>query len=1036
MAQSMFDPEENELGDLDALYKSILARKVRGGSNWGDPLMAVTDSISNSMDRREVEARKMQLVARQQQQLEAAMPDASPEVRALMSSPHTRPAALAKYGEERKRMEAERQYAEFTRGRPAAPGAGPSPEGQSTLPQTMSVAQRMSSLPDEELLAMQQHPNASMATTAKAIMAYREKGRDPNHLYPQAGSSSPSLMPNALAALEGSAGQTARGKAQGELEWINDPTDPTKQRPVPRASLLGPGQGPVGGSVPPGPSAAPNNLPGPQNVVGGGPTPPATRPAPQGGSPVDQMTAGMKRSLVDAASKGDMQTVNQIGNALINRGVPQQEVVQLVANSATVQQPPQGQPPQGQPQQPMPQQPMPQQPMPQQPMPSAGASRPSPQGTAISQHIGAEYPKMEASYYSAKEILDKLPTIEKSIKDNPGWAYGALPRFVGGPLLRTMSAAGAYSEKEMAAHQTLGAAEAALMGPMAKEANLGTSQGFTDKDREFVSQRLPSPNKSERENRQAIQEIKDYFQRKSMESFARLKQANPEWTPVGQNPTEPGQTSAPVPGKQSAAEPNDSYWGMSASSGQLMSDAYGPEGKATASPTRPIDQGNVLERTLKGLEHGIGVAGAGVTSALPSSVAKMVGLQQPTEQDVGAIREAAPQTTAGGVGQFVGETAANPTSYVPMGGPLSTLKALGAGAASGATALAATPEERARNTIFSSTLGALGNKVANKFIPATETSTPAQAAAREGFESVPLSQKQIAGKNRTWEAEGISEQQARAITAKLMKGTGSESSRATSAAIDAQESMLKGEFNKMFPSDRAIRMETSDAAKIQAVMDPYKEVMASSAFVERAPGIRQLYDFSRRTVERNKPRVIPADILQGALQDVSHIENPRMQKAMRDEIKAYVERSLGPKEAEEFAALNQKWGALQDVRKMGYSDGMIQPSSVRGPSGSEASAAKDFVENFNIKNPKPFWDQSVNINPNVHTPTGALGAALSIAAGSPVSKSSGWAQGKLGMSNLLDWNPTTKELVELLRKQSSIAPREFSEYRRDDNAPR
>jgi hypothetical protein len=835
--------------------------------------------------------------------------------------------------------------------------------GQRALPQTMKSSPWEKMSPDQ-LIGLTKSPNEYEANAAQEWLKRRfPEKMDPKDLYLQGGE-----YRGAPRALEHTLGiERAKQQAGSEnaVEWITDPNNPLKQVPQRRSDLLASTGPGVGSALPLTLGGAPNNL--------------NSRPTPVG--------EGERGTVIPP----EVLAAEKAGAPFVATQEPGGPVRFGQAPSIT----------------------------------GSGPSRPSEQGKAVTQQMAQELPKLEAGYYGSQAVLDNVNNIRQSIADTPGWFWGTIK--FGPEALRTAHEAGMVDAKAMKAFQTLSGAEAQLMGPMAKESNFGMNQGFTDKDREFVKQRLPGPGKTQAENEQGLKEIETYLRTKQQQDVFRMKEVNPGWRPAG-NPTSPGAGSPPATGPVSAAErdPNDPYWTASASA------SGGNDAMPEQAPTAEMDSGNVLARTLKGMERGIGMAGVGITQRLPESVTSALGLQAPTYQDVKTIRESDPKTFVGKAGSVVGEAAANPTTYLKAA---SWPGALVSGAASGFTAPSESKAENRANIPLSMAGGAAGKWLGNK-IPATEVANANQAAARQGFEDIPLSSKQIAGKSGSWEAEGIAKRQAKELSARIMAGTGSPEKVMSTNALNVQEKVLKNEFNRLFPSSRPMYMDTNSASKLQGTLGPYDEVLKSPQFIERAPGIKQLYDYAGRSLRSGRQMVIPADVAQSAIQDLARVENKQMQVAIRKDIKDFVAKNLTSAEQETFEKINTQWGNLSDAKRMRHQGGVVVPSSIHGKTaGSDAGRAAQFIEQFDVQNPKGVLS-SFKI-PELMT-TGA--AAASATAGIPygavvaapmvkhiVDRTSGSLQGALGTSRVLNADPSTKAWIEMLRRGTQIGPREITE---------
>ena len=982
--------------ELQARLKALLSQGLRhpsGGANtrWTDLFGGIGQDIQNSAMQRDLEQRTQAQRATERQSLMSAVSGYPDEVQRLFMNTATRPHALALM----KQIDEDKADTAYM----AARGGG---RGGAAPMEPVQLGEEGRNAPSgggfsigggaqpsfEDLVYAAGQRNPRRAAQAKLELEHRPDFRpnlNPDMFQPNLSTGVAGPLPGAMEFLAEKAKREAEAKAYGDVQEVGIPGDPMNKKFVSKASLLGldnrpPVPSPLAGALtvenrPSGAATTPSSPPS---------SPPSDVPL-----PADVMA----RILAADAARGGQPYVGEVppGGPAVTRALPQAVAA------------------------------------------SGGYTTRSERGKTMDVQLAQELPKREDEYYGAHLIITNvLPELKQAVKDNPGWLYGSLP-VMGQNIAQSLDM---VTPKEAKAAQILASAEAALMGPMSKESNLGTSQGFTDKDREFVQQRLTSAKKSEITNEQAFADIERYFRTKKDQAESRLRQFNPDWKPAT-NPTEPGAAGSAVPGKRSSAADAaglpEGYWGMTAAgSPSVMSDArYDAPPDAPA----PIDEGNILERGLKGIERGIGMGGVGVTGALPRSVAQMLNLTQPAPEDVRLLRREGPQTTVGKGGEMFGEATANPATYIPG----STLpRAIAAGALSGYTAPAADAKERRGNAAISSLMGPVGTVLANR-IPATELSTPAQAAARIGFEDIPLSQAQIAGKTKAWQGEGIAKSQAEALTERELQKVGSTAKKIDSNELEAIKAKASAEYAAMFPPDKAMRMEVTDATKLRNVLQPYEAVINSPEFIKGSPQIKAMYDFARRVEERGVPRAIPADIVQGALQDVARIEHPVIQAKLRNELNSFAKKDMTEAELAAFEKLNTTWGAIRDLGRVRTKEGLIVPSSLKGEGG-------DFVKQFGVQDPKAYkmgqgerW--------------GTLGAAAGVAAstmGMPgagyvamtaapaiahgVERGRGALQGALGTSRVLNADPAVKQLIEMLRSGTQLTPRELLEARRQQNA--
>jgi len=952
----------------------------------GDMLMNAWNTISSRMDVNEAEAKRAQLMQQERAQLMDAVSQYPPEIQKLFLNKATLPLGIKMV----EQLEAEKLDAAhmarspFSRG---GEGAGPIPLGEGQPPGGAGGPRDRSF---DALNWETGRPNKSRAAMAERELKHFNPAEvHTDRMYPQP-SGGYSAMPGAMEALSEMEKRKAEAKTFGEVQEVSRPGDPGNVDFVSRARVLGLD------NPPPVPSPLAGAL-----TAGNRPSGPAMPPPPGGVEPELTPPEVMAKIRAADAARGGQPYVGSIapGGEAVTQALPLSV-----------------------------------------PAPGGYSTR-SPMGKTLDTNLAQEIPKLEGTHYLARSLLERIPEIKQAIKDTPGWAYGRLPHEVA----RIAESAGLLDKKDMQAFQTLNSAESALVGPMAAAVEQKLNQGFTDKDLAFLRQQLPSTQKTQTENEAGITAIEKFLRSQQNLTGQRIRQFNPQWEPAV-NPNQPGAGGATVPGKRSSAEEGrglpEGYWDMTAAgTPSVMSDA---RFDAPPDTPAPIDEGNVLTRTLKGIERGIGMGGVGVAGALPKSVADLMGLQQPAEEDVRLLRREGPQTTAGKGGEVFGEAAANPATYAPGA---TVPRAIASGILSGVTAPAATPQERKQSAVVSGVLGPVGTIIGNR-LPQTEVARAEQEVARRGFEDVPLSQTQIAGKAGTWQAEGIAKQQAEALTRQRLQSVGIDAKKINPSELEAVSASLSADYAKIFPSNKGIRLSTDDASRLQTAFLPYKEVINHPDFVKGSPGIKELYDRSRRVENRDAPAMLPASVVQGALQDVARIEHPVMQAKMRNEISAFLKKDLTPAELEKFEKINTTFGNLADLKRMQVKDGLIVPSSIRKGSGEDAKAAANFVEQFNIQNPSPY-------RPGKGESLGALGGALGIGASVAGVPAAGYAsliaapmlahvgergrgalQGAMGTSRALDASPDVKQLIEMLRSGAQLGPREWSEYARQrrDNA--
>ena len=989
--------------ELQARLKALLSQGLRhpsGGANtrWTDLFGGIGQDIQNSAMQRDLEQRTQAQRATERQSLMSAVSGYPDEVQRLFMNTATRPHALALM----KQIDEDKADTAYM----AARGGGGSRGGAAPM-EPVQLGEEGRNAPSgggfsigggaqpsfEDLVYAAGQRNPRRAAQAKLELEHRPDFRpnlNPDMFQPNLSTGVAGPLPGAMEFLAEKAKREAEAKAYGDVQEVGIPGDPMNKKFVSKASLLGldnrpPVPSPLAGALtvenrPSGAATTPSSPPS---------SPPSDVPL-----PADVMA----RIQAADAARGGQPYVGEVppGGPAVTRALPQAVAA------------------------------------------SGGYTTRSEAGKTLDTHLAGELPTLENTHYLARGMLERLPELKQAVKDSPGWLLGRLPLEVA----RTANSMDLVDDKEMKALQVMNASESALVGPVAAAVGQKLNQGFTDKDLEFLRGQLPSSRKSQAENEQGIKNIETFLREAEASTGQRIRQFNPSWRPVPgrgafTNPTEPGAVGSAVPGKRSSAADAEGlpegYWSMTAAgSPSVMSDA---RYEAPPDTPAPIDEGNFLERGLKGIERGIGMGGVGVTGALPSSVAKLLNLTQPAPEDVRLLRKEGPQTTSGRGGEMFGEAAANPATYVPG----STLpRAIASGALSGYTAPAADAKERRGNAAMSTLMGPVGTALANR-IPATELSTPAQAAARVGFEDIPLSQAQIAGKTKAWQGEGIAKSQAEALTERELQKVGSTAKKIDSNELEAIKAKASAEYAAMFPPDKAMRMEVTDATKLRNVLQPYEAVINSPEFIKGSPQIKAMYDFARRVEERGVPRAIPADIVQGALQDVARIEHPVIQAKLRNELNSFAKKDMTEAELAAFEKLNTTWGAIRDLGRVRTKEGLIVPSSLKGEGG-------DFVKQFGVQDPKAYkmgqgerW--------------GTLGAAAGVAAstmGMPgagyvamtaapaiahgVERGRGALQGALGTSRVLNADPAVKQLIEMLRSGTQLTPRELLEARRQQNA--
>ena len=989
--------EEDELKQL----RAALASRLRAGETqhpgWQGVFGDFTNRIANRSEEAKLEARAQALHQQERQSMMEATTGLPEDVRRMLISPNKTVQQMGHEAWKQLRME-ERDNAAFAQVMGGA-NAEPLQVGGPGIPPGVAVDQQAPSASggpggmtfDQRAMMASRSSNPALQTFFKAQMEHRDpKEVHPDRMYLQPGGNY-GAMPGAMDALSEIEKRKAEAKAFGEVQEVNTPGDPMNKRLVSRADVLGlrnsaPVPSPLAGALraengPPGAATAPYSPPS---------SPPSDVPL-----PADVMA----RIQAADAARGGQPYVGEVqpGGPAVTRALPQAVAA------------------------------------------SSGYTTRSEAGKTLDTHLAGELPTLENTHYLARNMLERLPELKQAVKDSPGWLLGRLPLEVA----RTANSMDLVDDKEMKALQVMNASESALVGPVAAAVGQKLNQGFTDKDLEFLRGQLPSSRKSQAENEQGIKNIETFLREAEASTGQRIRQFNPSWRPVPgrgafTNPTEPGAVGSAVPGKRSSAADAEGlpegYWSMTAAgSPSVMSDA---RYDAPPDTPAPIDEGNFLERGLKGIERGIGMGGVGVTGALPSSVAKLLNLTQPAPEDVRLLRKEGPQTTSGRGGEMFGEAAANPATYVPG----STLpRAIASGALSGYTAPAADAKERRGNAAMSTLMGPVGTVLANR-IPATEVGTAAQAAARAGFEDIPLSQAQIAGKTKAWQGEGIAQSQAEALTERELQKVGSTAKKIDPNELEAIKAKASAEYAAMFPPDKALRMEVTDATKLRNVLLPYESVINSPEFIKGSPQIKAMYDFARRVEERGASRAIPADIVQGALQDVARVEHPVIQAKLRNELNSFVKKDMTAPELAAFEKLGTTWGALQDLSRVRTKDGLIVPSSLKGEGG-------DFVKEFGIRDPKPY-------QMGKGEGLGTLGAAAGVAAstmGIPaagymaitaapaiahgIEHGRGALQGALGTSRVLNADPAVAQLIEMLRSGVQLTPRELIEARRQRNAP-
>ena len=939
------------------------------------------NTIADRSDRNDLMAQKRAISESQQKLLAEALRGMPEDITALVHNPSTRAEGLKSVMEERKRQRELKDWeaSPFNKSAPApteTPTAGPG---------------------YDELVALQGHPNARIAAAAKAHLEAYYKPHDPKNsarMLPGGGMGS---IPGAVDAL--GEREIAEAGAKARFTPVTVKTGDVEEIMPASVFAARSGSAPVGGRLPPSgsPSGPPNNVPSGGNLVSGGGTVPGSN-FPPFNTATDKPDPTLLRRIADAPG-----TPPQLKAQI------EAKIAQLTGGAVPMPAAPAG-PPSA---------------LPGATQAQFGVSNPTAikQTQAINQQKAEEIPKMRVEYDQLRTLPNTLKVIEKYSKDAPESVMGSE---AGLALTRIPAMMGSTSaQKSLESAQQLKTAIGQLTQMEVKGSGLGTAQGFTDKDLEFIRGQLPMLNGTHGERMAATAAIRQRLGPKIDMLESKIKEFDPQWKAdrsSGLNPTEPGAAApAPTPGKVSALERTLNAIVPSANASERMPDPHVQEAR----------QGNTLSKALldrwtdfaEGTGYGVGtnVQGYG----------QIAGLQN--KQDVAARREMAPERNfTGKVGEFVGEALADPTNLIPGVGPL---KMAAKGALSGFTKPSATDTEAILQTGVSALTGGAAEKLSS-MIPATKMAT-GRTATRAGFEDVPLTQGQIAGKTDTLAAKGIAPQQVEALTEILMRGTGSTETVATQNALRTQHKVLENEFQRLFPGTQKYRLDTTVANDLATTFKPYAKVLEDPAFIKEAPNLVRFAKQVDASARSGAPTQIRDDLVQAAYQEIGRIPHDRLAGAVREDMKKMIEANLGPK-APDWVKLNEQWGNLKDVERMARdASGLIRPSSIKGREGTAAAKTRDFVRDFGVENPSS-RNSIFNLGDVLHTggAAGVLGTtlglpyaagALTVPAAKIAAREGGALQGKLGLSKALDASPGVQQLIELLRAGTRYGPREYIE---------
>lgn len=497
--------------------------------------------------------------------------------------------------------------------------------------------------------------------------------------------------------------------------------------------------------------------------------------------------------------------------------------------------------------------------------------------------------------------------------------------------------------------------------------------------------------------------------------------------PLKANPNEPGQPSA-APGARNAPAPEDNLGAASPleNAGISLRDSL----KSLVNPT------TVLSKAKGVWDQNVNqVLGAGQLAGLYSGEDWA---KRKAEQEDRIAKDEGYRTghAFGSVGNW--------TSLLGGGGILkSTLGAI----LSGVIAPKENPWDKVEEGIVSGTVNAATHGL-SKLIPNTEVAptrkwfdltgttkaTPEAAAARKGFESVPLNSNQInPGDDLSFlprilgTNDVAAGRQAEALTEALMRRTGSSSGRVTRQALDQRSAEIGKEFDKLFPSNIKAKVDSGSAAKFVAAMGEDPELMKLTSMNKDLATV-----FGALSSNANGAKLLPMDVMQrayNALRDMP--PNLNAQKA-REFLEGSMRKALGKDGSAKWDVLKNQSGTLKDIERMfkegtgqGEWAGVLMPSTLQYSNrhslpGSALESASNFVNTFGIRDPKYLNDLHIGdlLNPG------------KLMAGIPGLREVGRTLNAADLPHALDASPETKFLIELLRTGTTRAPRELIEYGR------
>ena len=1003
------DPYSVETSNVDAQMKALLAHQLRNrqpvSAHYGDLFSNVLNTIADRSDRNDLMAQKRAISESQQKLLGEALRGMPEDITALVHNPSTRAEGLKSVTEERKRQRELKDWEASPLSKPLgqqAP-AGPIPTDMVGGYQAGSEQAPPPNAPSyEELVRLQSHPNARIATAAKNMLEayYKPHGPNASFRFDPTGNAQaiPGVIEN-LAKIE-EAKKRADATYRVGPEWASrNPAGGI----TPRSELDMLGGGPRALPL----STGGGMLPATPAYTGGvgsttqppSPVPTLNPPPRSGGIPPNPNVAIGAPPEADVMAKILAAAQAQGGQSFQGQIAP--------GGAAQVQ-------------------PIPMQAKPPQPVPGASFN-PEMQKANIAENSKRQ--ELVADIPASMKLLDDLiklsPSVPAGTRGVLGKATAAAEEFLTGKPNQTYAKTQEYESKvRQAAYPLLRATFGAQFTQKEGDNYIGTfgDIGTNPEARMRLLMDLKA------KGQEKYTEAQDYNKAVQVGADPNqyVKQMK-EWRTQQQgNPTNPAAAATPAP--TAGARPQ---FPVEKFDETFMGDL---KRNARALPGAIASQGGVdaMKDTYSNLwEGGKQLVGQGDREAWKAEAAR---------QEAKARND--PQYAQAKIVHDI----VNPTALI--GG--TTTKILPAALAA-ATQGALRPQEslakQLEEGVVSGTLGGVATGV-SKILPSTgrqpgafATSAPEltqaeKTAANMGVNptNAQLNPKDVFSKVFGPEANRASSLgQIEKMTESLLKETGSTAKKVTPEVLEAQTTILSDTYKTLFPKNVRAKVGTDEA---KALADAIKTAPQVEDLMAKGPKLAAIYNI----VQSGTPGRIKLADLHDAWKEVGQVAGgPRSQAAgeIRGVLEDIMTKGMGDKGLKQFKDLNHKWGALEDIKQVyeggakqgtGRAQELITPSSLEQwarklPDSSPVREAAGMVKGLGIKD---FKEGAPILEANLTTPGGIAQAITGI--------TPEWMLKGLNYS-AANADPAVKALLELLRAGTARGPQEYLPEVRNQNAP-